>query len=472
MGGELIELVSDSESEPEQRVISSFKHLLLKGSKGKLSGKSIRLVDGAVIGRSENPQGSVQNRSLLLADNGVSRRHCMVVKGDGEWMLQDLGSLNKTLLNRKPVSSSPSRGLRVGDVVRINANEFTLGICECLECSSTKEDLTKEDLAKDKCMVCSKPLDGVSIVEREIHINECLDAELSEKKAQKSVLSDVQIPAWTTTPPSSLHSKCFVCSLDLSAFSLEEQTIHINSCLDKNAVSNKKRMMYKKKEKTETGLIAKTRPFVPKRPSTACQLEKRIKFVDERIVDLKSYRKELEKDLEKAKQLENMEKPKDIAEAMFANVDEEIRENKQNVKKGSLWDITSACANGAQLTPSKFRTKVLAEKKLEQMSDDQLGTALEQYGMKPGNRTFMLLELAKITNQKVNIPKQDALNVAVCEAITKTLANEALYEDILLHKCVDLDSVQATLRETGVKVGRKKLATILDSHGVTYKYGV
>ena len=82
-----------------------------------------------IINRFQWTQGPVyigrhaQNQ-VFLPDNAVSRRHAVIFKtADGQWMVQDLDSANKTYLNGEIVSQS---ALKTGDCIRIA--EFSIQV--------------------------------------------------------------------------------------------------------------------------------------------------------------------------------------------------------------------------------------------------------------------------------------------------------------------------------------------------------
>lgn len=76
---------------------------------------------GLVVGRGESSD-------LVLTDPSVSRRHAMIRRRDGEYAVEDLGSLNGTYLNGNRVTAP--RTLRDGDNLRFGgtAAEFRLAL--------------------------------------------------------------------------------------------------------------------------------------------------------------------------------------------------------------------------------------------------------------------------------------------------------------------------------------------------------
>ena len=61
--------------------------------------------------------GRQMGSQVFLPDKSVSRQHAVIyVSGDGSWILEDLDSVNKTFLNRKPIHKRP---LKEGDSIKI-----------------------------------------------------------------------------------------------------------------------------------------------------------------------------------------------------------------------------------------------------------------------------------------------------------------------------------------------------------------
>jgi pSer/pThr/pTyr-binding forkhead associated (FHA) protein len=70
--------------------------------------------------------GAIRSLSLMqLADDRISTRHCRLLVHDGEWMIEDLKSTNRTFVNGEPVGERPRR-LVHGDLVRLGAHDARL----------------------------------------------------------------------------------------------------------------------------------------------------------------------------------------------------------------------------------------------------------------------------------------------------------------------------------------------------------
>ncbi|MHC4529878.1 MAG: FHA domain-containing protein [Planctomycetota bacterium] len=80
--------------------------------------KEFQFVEGPVsIGRGANSH-------VFLPDKAVSRQHAIIHSADGgQWVIEDMGSSNKTYLNDKAVRKAP---IKHGDCLRIT--DFTLEI--------------------------------------------------------------------------------------------------------------------------------------------------------------------------------------------------------------------------------------------------------------------------------------------------------------------------------------------------------
>jgi pSer/pThr/pTyr-binding forkhead associated (FHA) protein len=105
--------------------------LLVKQSDG--TAKELQFDEGPIsIGRGAN------NR-VFLPDKGVSREHAIIRgMGGGKWMIEDLGSSNKTYLNNKVIHKAE---IKHGDCLRIT--DFTLEVI--LEEETRSEEIQAED---------------------------------------------------------------------------------------------------------------------------------------------------------------------------------------------------------------------------------------------------------------------------------------------------------------------------------------
>ncbi len=78
---------------------------------GRSGGTTVLLSDAEVlIGR--HPQCQ-----MVLDSNAVSKRHARVSRGEGGFLLEDVGSTNGTLVNASPLTSGEPRQLCHGDII-------------------------------------------------------------------------------------------------------------------------------------------------------------------------------------------------------------------------------------------------------------------------------------------------------------------------------------------------------------------
>lgn len=65
----------------------------------------------------ETTIGRSSGNDIVIKDEGISRRHCMIEPATSAYVLKDLNSTNGTFLNNKRISSSVA--LRHGDKIKI-----------------------------------------------------------------------------------------------------------------------------------------------------------------------------------------------------------------------------------------------------------------------------------------------------------------------------------------------------------------
>ncbi len=105
---------------------------------GPLKGTSIQLAEAEVtIGREPS-------NAISLLDVGVSRRHCIIVRGGGQFKIQDLNSRNGTFVNGVPVTE---RVLASGDEIKIGGSLFVFVVPETERAKSvsTSVEFNKSD---------------------------------------------------------------------------------------------------------------------------------------------------------------------------------------------------------------------------------------------------------------------------------------------------------------------------------------
>jgi S-DNA-T family DNA segregation ATPase FtsK/SpoIIIE len=84
---------------------------------GPDAGRSFSLTAQSVIGR--DPTATVH-----LTDEEVSRRHAIISVGEGQATIEDLGSVNGTHLEGRPVNGEVS--VRAGDRIRVGQTTLEL----------------------------------------------------------------------------------------------------------------------------------------------------------------------------------------------------------------------------------------------------------------------------------------------------------------------------------------------------------
>ena len=68
--------------------------------------------------------GRAADSHVFLPDRTVSKKHCIIIcEDDGNWIVQDMDSANKTLLNGEPIHSCQ---LKDGDSIQIT--DFTIEV--------------------------------------------------------------------------------------------------------------------------------------------------------------------------------------------------------------------------------------------------------------------------------------------------------------------------------------------------------
>jgi hypothetical protein len=101
----------------------------------------VRRLDGELlIGRNLEP-GTGRAEIDLADDTGVDRRHALIRREDGNYLLRDLHSAGGTRLNGRPLDPDTEAWLKPGD-------EIEMGVCSRLVVTEAPADpyLTEEDL--------------------------------------------------------------------------------------------------------------------------------------------------------------------------------------------------------------------------------------------------------------------------------------------------------------------------------------
>ncbi len=95
------------------------------------AGQAIRLVIGETA-LSQAHLGIVLGRhpslsDLVIGDETVSKRHCRFSLADGELVVEDLNSLNGTLIEGEPIDRFQPDTLRAGETLVLGRVELRLG---------------------------------------------------------------------------------------------------------------------------------------------------------------------------------------------------------------------------------------------------------------------------------------------------------------------------------------------------------
>lgn len=119
--------------------------------RGPDKGRVFALTDDAVIGR--------QSDSVALSDGTVSRQHARLVDRDGNWVLEDLGSVNGTSVNGVRVNK-PVR-LQQGDQIRCGGTLLVFGGSAGRAVQPVKVD---EDERLDAAIMATVPANEDSVI--------------------------------------------------------------------------------------------------------------------------------------------------------------------------------------------------------------------------------------------------------------------------------------------------------------------
>ena len=98
------------EEDPLDEIAAEGPALVVRSGGGRAGEHFIPQGDRTTIGRSPD-------NDIFLDDVTVSRKHAVLVQSDGEFRIEDLGSLNGTFVNRRRIDSAAR--LQSGDEVQI-----------------------------------------------------------------------------------------------------------------------------------------------------------------------------------------------------------------------------------------------------------------------------------------------------------------------------------------------------------------
>ena len=93
---------------------------------GPLNGRTFECSGSSPIHIGKNPECE-----LVIPDvGGVSRRHCMLHYGNGQWMIQDLNSSYGTMVNGQRINMTVDFRLNVGDRVSLGSENVSFAVKE------------------------------------------------------------------------------------------------------------------------------------------------------------------------------------------------------------------------------------------------------------------------------------------------------------------------------------------------------
>ena len=105
-------------------------------------------------------------------------------------------------------------------------------------------------VSAESCMVCGKDLSGMSMLTRQLHVNDCLDKPATEQLvAALRVAERCNTSESSSSSSSSISVSCPVCDRNLDHLTEIRQQQHINRCCDGTEKSAKESKM-KKARKT------------------------------------------------------------------------------------------------------------------------------------------------------------------------------------------------------------------------------
>ena len=99
------------------------KTLVLVSTSVASNGEIMPINDGDILGREHI------GKDLLALHSTVSRQHAKVIHFEGEWMIEDLGSMNGTYINGRELEAGQKYTLKAKDVVALSKScEFQVKI--------------------------------------------------------------------------------------------------------------------------------------------------------------------------------------------------------------------------------------------------------------------------------------------------------------------------------------------------------
>lgn len=101
-----------------------------KRGKGRSAARRVVVTEGSLAGTTIELRGEpvtfgrAADSTLVLTDDYASSRHARLVPGDGQWLVEDLGSTNGTFLDREKVTRPTP--VPIGTPIRIGKTALEL----------------------------------------------------------------------------------------------------------------------------------------------------------------------------------------------------------------------------------------------------------------------------------------------------------------------------------------------------------
>ena len=423
--------------------------------------------------------------AIQIPDGEISSKHCSIgTNGQAGFFIEDLKSLNGTVVNGEQIQPSTQQPLRQNDEIHLGKSQIKLIPCVCSSC------------------------DQPVIV---------IDAEKSASKAPKS-----------TKLSSSPIATCMICGISLTSFSLERRQKHINECCVRSLEEPGKKDSRKvHKDKGSKAAVGTDLPGKKRRKSkrdkyakvegSVEEIEQRIKEVDQDILSLQEHRKVLGESLlsdlsfqiQYLKEtwcglsygllililsclVDHLEKTKSLQRFKSSVVDSQEDQFAKQASCSSLTDAffelsqgdthaqhkevsNSTCARSAQTLLPLSEAKDTSLWTLTgtcQVGEQQLQNIPAQVEVEITSSQQSQNNLNEDNVQKTSKPSNaKALSdEEIVQAITNSTKNEQLYHNILIGNVVELETIQhAVAVETEKKVPVTRLVQFLDKQGITYK---
>ena len=87
------------------------------------NGEIISINDGDILGREHI------GKDLLAVHSTVSRQHAKIIRSEGEWTIEDLGSMNGTYVNGRELEAGQKYTLNTNDILALSKScEFLIKI--------------------------------------------------------------------------------------------------------------------------------------------------------------------------------------------------------------------------------------------------------------------------------------------------------------------------------------------------------